>query len=634
MHLRQQALSKALEHIQKNQLPDGSFLNLSSSDSKNFSNAITRKTLFTTANIITCLQAAQKNAAQEIIRKGIGFLLSQKSKRSSFNYWPINTQEYTALPYPDDLDDTCAAWATIYQYDKDLLSGSDLANIVTLLTSAETSPGGPFKTWISSHFRPTNWDDVDIIVNSTVGYFLAKLAIHLPQMEKFMVEKLQRDDIISRYYPNKTHALYFLARYITSQRKVSDASKNILLKRVGDHAAAIKNGDNLLEKAMIISTLADLAKDATLISDLSNDLIYQIQKNGFQTYPFCIDPAIMGKRYYCGASTITAAFCFEALSKYKNTSKEFSPNRATEHNRIRAVATKSATILESPLKENVLFQIEKNRDQKITALPYEIQSILKEKNIFIPDNLVDKLSLATLYGWMAYTLQDKVIDEVKDIEFIPCANYFFRQLLILHEEIDQTIPGTKKIICDLLNAIDNANVWEYKHCRIPSRPNFGDYANLANRSIGYAIGPLIILFSLGYETNSAEYKTIQLALQNYLIARQFHDDAHDWEEDLNNSKVNSVSALIFKDLLGNPSIFHMKETFRNTTINVTSSLIIFHADLATHHLNQSVLLRNTPFLKSELHRLMVSAQTMTKERDKIVDFLNNYQQNPLSSDIL
>src|SRR5207302_1646631 len=77
-------------------------------------------------------------------------------------------------------------------------------------------------------------------------------------------------------------------------------------------------------------------------------------------------------------------------------------------------------------------------------------------------------------------------------------------------------------------------------------PDYKNYKQLAQKSLGHGLGPFAVLFSLGYRKNSPEIKNLLLFFTHYLIARQLNDDAHDWEKDLQLGHINAVCALIVK----------------------------------------------------------------------------------------
>ena len=58
------------------------------------------------------------------------------------------------------------------------------------------------------------------------------------------------------------------------------------------------------------------------------------------------------------------------------------------------------------------------------------------------------------------------------------------------------------------------------------------------------MGPLAELLILNYFIESPDYEGAKLFFRHYLIARQLHDDAHDWADDLSHGQINSIGALV------------------------------------------------------------------------------------------
>src|SRR5208282_1544290 len=122
----------------------------------------------------------------------------------------------------------------------------------------------------------------------------------------------------------------------------------------------------------------------------------------------------------------------------------------------------------------------------------------REKGILVPDRIMNQLALANLYGWMAYTIYDDVLDDESDGARIPCANFFLRAVADIYRSLDREIPGAIGLYTIIMDRIDGANAWEQSHCRVPGvstgeisdflpslLPNFGDHTTLADRSIGH-----------------------------------------------------------------------------------------------------------------------------------------------------
>src|SRR5581483_3157393 len=205
----QKIIQWAIETIKTEQGEDGGFFSLSSSDQKHFSGKFRYQTTFFSSNILCCLNSVRRYSLESstltdletVCEKTANFLLAERSNYWSFNYWARSTEEYRTMPYPDDLDDTFVALIGLYEYDPNIIDGGVSAKIAKLLPLMETNPGGPYRTWIVSPDTGPEWHDVDMVVNSNIGYFLSRLNVSLPNLAKFIEKCVRDENIYSRYYP-------------------------------------------------------------------------------------------------------------------------------------------------------------------------------------------------------------------------------------------------------------------------------------------------------------------------------------------------------------------------------------------------------------------------------------------------
>jgi hypothetical protein len=271
-----------------------------------------------------------------------------------------------------------------------------------------------------------------------------------------------------------------------------------------------------------------------------------------------------------------------------------------------------------------------------------------------PLDIVEQLSLANLYGWMAYAIYDDLLDGEGDPSLLPCANFFLRVLMEIYYSLDARIAGAQSLFCRTMNRIDGANAWEQRYCRIPcalasappdgqplprALPSFDEHQTLADRSIGHAMGPLAELLHIGYPAYSEEYKNVELFFRHYLIARQLHDDAHDWTDDLSRGRINSVSTLILgcfrkkysDEDNGSMTIIktlpELKKIFWEKIIDDVVRTITSHITVAREARERSRILTDTDFMESALRNLESGARRAIKERNEAVIFLNDYNAN-------
>jgi hypothetical protein len=651
----QTIITRAIEHIRDQQSPDGSFANLSSFFIDNFSNALPRHTTFFTANILACLQHVPDQTA-DIQKLAVQFLLKEKSVRWTFNYWAdrMGKQGDASYPkYPDDLDDTFAALTALVQYDAAIVDGHVFAAIAKLLISREVKEGGPYRTWLVTDDAPSVWQDVDPVVNSTIGYFLSLIGVQLPQLEHFIDAAVRDGSLSSPYYPGMIHVGYFLSRFYKDRGAAGTRIK--LAHIILAHIAQNRGKDTTaLEQAMAMLALINLGHANDIPPRAADLLAARVEHEGFLPYAFCIDPAREGKQCHAGASALTAAFCAEALARYSVASREqhSHPDRdiqmPTTHDHIRNLARASCGTLGPRLRTIAFARIADMADEKITTLAYEFRKILYKHGDLVPLDIVEQLSLANLYGWIAYTIHDDALDGEIDPSLLPCANFFLRMLTETYGILDARIPGVRSMFDDTMDCVDEANTWEQKFCRIAAHadtsggtlprelPQFGDHQTLADRSIGHAMGPLAELLLAGYARSSEEYTMAESFFRHYLIARQLHDDAHDWADDLHRRRVNSVGTLVLRRFReqypekAEKAVIdeiapELQKIFWRETIDSVTGAIDFHIAEARRARNQSRILTNTDFIEDELRILETGARRAIKERNDAIVFLDDYR---------
>jgi hypothetical protein len=122
--------------------------------------------------------------------------------------------------------------------------------------------------------------------------------------------------------------------------------------------------------------------------------------------------------------------------------------------------------------------------------------------------------------------------------------------------------------------------------------------------------------------------------RHYLIARQLHDDAHDWAEDLLRGRVNSVGALVIKNFRDKyPQHAHvaiadtlplLREFFWEEVIDVVARLIDDHIDAARRAREKSDLIGGTNFMEETLAALKSGAKKALSERNDALLFLAHY----------
>ena len=322
-------INKAITFLATQQQKDGSFLSYSTSSKRSFKNAKRYHSTFPSSLILSCLCSLDETPAIKLVKDKLAkFLLFQKSKHWSFNYWVRHSKESKKLPYPDDLDDTFCALSALYQYDPNLIDGAAMAKIVTLLTAVEEKEGGPYRTWLVPETADKVWKDVNLAVNSNIAYFLSLQDVSLPKLNSFIESAIDTDRYLSPYYPSVYPIIYFISR--DSALSVNSASqcRNFLFSKQDTSG----KWTNPLNTALAVLSLLNFGVPPNKL-DKSIVYITKKQNNGFwQPHAFCLDPAINRKKYYAGSAALTTAFCLEAISKYDKLKSQNSNLKTTTHN--------------------------------------------------------------------------------------------------------------------------------------------------------------------------------------------------------------------------------------------------------------------------------------------------------------
>lgn len=629
---------KNLTYLRSLQLKNGSFLSYSSPNLFQFEEQFTYHTTFSTSLILSALSTLPYSLVKKRIQtRGVQFLLSQKNIHWSWNYWKRNSPEMKLMPYPDDLDDTFCALIALYQTDKSITNGKVIAKAVKLLIAAEFKEGGPYKTWLTNH--PKANKAPDLAVNSNIAYFLSLHQIALPPLNKFIESKIKQNSFISKYYSSPYPLVYFLSRFYTGDEK-RKMVLFLLSRKKKDYSWG-----NPLSTALSISSLLNLGiKPKSLSASIA--YLINIQKRApYKTYPLYLDPSRNGEKYYAGSPALTTAFCLEAVGKYFSSekvslllmekNKEMSKEILTIVKRRfepfdKPVRIKAYDFLDQLLK--------KDTTKQIPLLSYYF-SLTLEKKFIVPKELLIKLGVANIFGWMAYTIYDTFLDAKGDPYLLSIANISLRETTRIFETL---LPSShfSQFFRSTMDQLDNAIMWELSSCRMTMKHNLYEkvipsyaknYKQLAHKSLGHALGPLAILFYLGYTHNSPQTKYLIQFFTHYLVLKQLNDDAHDWEEDLQIGHVNAVGALLLSKLNGRNKNFsfhkrlpYLQKLFIKQVLTELHLIAIKQHALAKKSLMNCDIITAPHFLE-EILRIQLSAiQKALDEKNNTLMFIKYY----------
>lgn len=245
-------------------------------------------------------------------------------------------------------------------------------------------------------------------------------------------------------------------------------------------------------------------------------------------------------------------------------------------------------ILSEPLRTSALAMLDKlqaaDKNKEMLLFPRFFANSLISS---LPsDSLLHSLGVANLYTWMAYTIFDDFLDDEGESTLLPVATTAFQKTLYY---LTQVAPI--EMISSVFIGMDQANAWEVAHCRfarvdtnitITALPRYRQRQQLANRSFGHALGPLIISHQLPHIT-PAQRDFIATGLRHYLIARQLNDDAHDWREDIEAGQASYVVTTILRSMHVDPGTYdlaslirRMEHSFWHTDVRTVCDYIVHH----------------------------------------------------------
>jgi hypothetical protein len=178
----------------------------------------------------------------------------------------------------------------------------------------------------------------------------------------------------------------------------------------------------------------------------------------------------------------------------------------------------------------------------ISLLARRVSEALPKGKRMANDILLE-LGSAQIFGWAAYTAYDSILDHQMLNAILPAANicnYFFS------EYYNQTgLKNFKRCFSRIVQGIEAANSWEQANARNPLKlPNYDENQILADRGMGHALGALAVIVNGGYSESTPEFEAVENFFRNYIIAKQLHDDACDWQEDLTANRISPIVAMV------------------------------------------------------------------------------------------
>ncbi|MGC1177373.1 MAG: hypothetical protein WA843_04860 [Candidatus Saccharimonadales bacterium] len=628
----QSAITKAVGFLSGQQATDGSFGGQAGTAIANFKPERRHLTPFTTSLITGCLRDVP--GTTDLRQSATHFLLSQKNARWSWNYWQRGSDMAKSLPYPDDLDDTACALIALTSYDSKLIDGHVLANLAKLLIATEQQPGGPYRTWLVGEDQKNQWSDVDIAVNANVGRLLALNKVQVPGLTNYLDAAISKDSLVSPYYVGTIPILYFLSSWYRG-KQVDALTKLVYeqISRAEEH--------NALMLALVITAGHHLNLPAARLRSAHRRLLDLRTDDHWPAEALYVDPQIKGIPYYAGSTALTTAFALEALNRHQ----------AVTHRPVKKQPTNySNTIVEQALIDSrrrlpanlrrgyqaaVRSTAERDTDQQITGMANLIANAYGKK---VAPAALAHLNLASLNGWIAYTIYDDFFDYEGDARQLGVANVALRQTVRHFYAALPRRQSFHRLVDGTLDIVDAANTWEVRHARGTiiehqldyALPRYAAYHQLADRSWGHMLAASGVMLALGHEKSSQEFQQLQRFFRHFLIARQLNDDAHDWETDLTRGHLSAVVTLLLNDY-GNHGLLRIDEEldllrqhFWQKTIYQVAVLIHKHIRLSRQALRKCGMVDSDTFTLwlDALESATRSALNGSQETEK---FIRSYQ---------
>lgn len=559
---------RLIQCIRQAQESDGGFRSFSSPDPVRFKESATSyRTSFVASHILIALVASKVTGVDDIKDRIASFLLAQISKTGTANYWARDSDEAQKKPYPDDLDDTACAIAALALHDKTLLDGELLGKLVQALVACEVEPGGPYRTWLVSGDANPVWRDIDPVVNAHLAFAFSVIEIDLPGLDRYLDDAISSKKLSSPYYPDILSALAALSR------------------RPRGNTAEIRLAVERLRTAKGFGNpIADLIGSASLLRlgdtrQVHQETVLRVIDSGqaFMPFAFCIDPAQKGVRHYCGSSALTAALALEALSLIEAPPQTSTPTQTSAERLHAEIVAEAERLIRgfAPAFGDTLLPIlhaalEKDSKRQMTLTPYGASVLFGNRYEDVSADLLRSLGLASLFGWLAYTLLDDVMDGDRGSELLPLSAACLRHMQRAFDSVLSDRPDFHAWQMRMMNRVDAANAWELAHCRtrvtedridLPMRlPSFREDWMLYGRSIGHAIGPVAVACSLGFAPSSECGRELEARYAELIAVKQLHDDAHDWETDLLRGQINAVGARLLAEL------YRLEPNYRGQTV--------------------------------------------------------------------
>lgn len=638
---------ECLGHIAQAQIPSGAFLSTSRSLCADTPERVYVSPFFT-GLILHALSTVpvRYGLVSRIQERACNFLLSQQSEQYSFNYWQRESDMAREFPYPDDLDDTFSIQSAISRVRPELCNAAALAHFTRLLVATEACPGGPYRTWLSQKsLTPPEELLPDIAVNANVGYFLKLQGLHVEPLLSYLHSQIESSAFASRYYPSVWPVLYFLAR------SISRTSYTAFAYCIAKESRILDASPDLLFSALRLLVLISIDAPPEFIRSARTSVV-SLAEQGWASSPFCFDPVISGSQYAAYSEALTRALVLESLWSAQEVSNPYPSvssigignalSTSGFHTAVHAAVVKHVQSLPKEISERALeahaVLMRKDAGHQIASLPtwfareeVKMQSSLGEAAI--------RLGMASVFGWIAYTIYDSIMDTAKGAVLLPVANTLLLELSYIYGDLLKSAPEVLKLFKTVMARMEAGNLWELSHtriqvengvCTLPEQGVSFLPMQPAEKSIGHALAPLTFSFIQSRKAGTFDAAGILRFFEHYLTARQLNDDAHDWFEDTLCGHLTMANSMVLQgcsrngyvDLIGQK--LAMQRYFWNIVLPHIAGTINYHITQARAALHALHLPESPRIEANLLDPLEQSARTALADSANAALFLKEY----------
>ncbi len=622
-----------------------------------FSNSKNKESIFFTCLILSCLNKVKGNKdIKEIKKKIFNFLISKKGEKGIFS---------------DDLGINFSVLSSLIEYDSEIADGKLIANFLNLLISYEKKEGGPY-------YSKKQKKEIDLFVNSQIGYFLSLLEVDLPNIFDLIENSIISQNFKSSYFTNSYFPIYIISKLYNEKNK----------KKIIEYILENK-GNNVLEDSLSIISLFNLGCPFSKMSHLIDKFKKYSENDLKKSYLFGESKILSEESKSNFALNISfyleAIECLNNLNKREKNKKERGVKEEEEERerekeedrekekkeekreekkkiqglkeekemfeRIINIAKKRFSLFKGDIKKFAWQEIEKtikrNTDKQMSLMAYYFKKSLGKKGEGISDEIIAQMGLANIFYWTAFIIYDDFWDEDEEAnpKILPTANFYSREFLFFFYSLFKD-DSFNIFIRNLMDKLDQANTWETIYCRIKKKgnkifipekfPNFKDYTIKYEPASAHILGPIAILKMMDYNENSFEAKNLIKYFKNYLITKQFNDDLHDWQEDLQRGHLSTaVSELLksFSKKYPNHKIIDMKkdleklqEIYWFDTLPRLCKISLIHSKRSRNALNKLDILEDKLYLEQFIDLPEKCIKDALKEQKKTIDFLKSYRK--------